>query len=328
MSSPPDDFSIVHFSTEALPAGERVPMWRDFYGPLIARVDIEPLSDGPPTFEANVRVMPGLTIANVTSSPVRLERKSKHFVSEDDRVCLAVSLSGGGWLSHLGRELARPAGGAYLCSHCDPLDAALGQGTSRFTTLSIPRRTLAAVVPQFENHFMRPIAPDTEALRLLIGYIEVLDQQHLSRPDLRRVAVTHVHDLVALALGAGPAVVEMASARGLRAARLHAIKSDIRAALGQQDLTLTALAARHGVSPRYVQALLESDGTTFSQFLLGERLARAHRLLSDPLQMGRSISTIAYTAGFSDLSYFNRAFRRRYGATPSEIRAVPRDREH
>jgi AraC-like DNA-binding protein len=253
MSSPPDDFSIVHFSTEALPAGERVPMWRDFYGPLIARVDIEPLSDGPPTFEANVRVMPGLTIASVTSSPVRLERKSKHFVSEDDRVCLAVSLSGGGWLSHLGRELARPVGGAYLCSHCDPLDAALGQGTSRFTTLSIPRRTLAAVVPQFEDHFMRPIAPDTEALRLLIGYIEILDQQHLSRPDLRRVAVTHVHDLVALALGAGPAVVEMASARGLRAARLHAIKSDIRAALGQQDLTLTALAARHGVSPRYVQ---------------------------------------------------------------------------
>jgi AraC-like DNA-binding protein len=326
MSSPPDDFSIVHFSTEALPAGERVPMWRDFYGPLIARVDIEPLSDGPPTFEANVRVMPGLTIASVTSSPVRLERKSKHFVSEDDRVCLAVSLSGGGWLSHLGRELARPVGGAYLCSHCDPLDAALGQGTSRFTTLSIPRRTLAAVVPQFEDHFMRPIAPDTEALRLLIGYVEILDQQHLSRPDLRRVAVTHVHDLVALALGAGPAVVEMASARGLRAARLHAIKSDIRAALGQQDLTLTALAARHGVSPRYVQALLESDGTTFSQFLLGERLARAHHLLSDPLQTGRSISTVAHAPGFSDLSYFNRAFRRRYGATPSEIRAVRRDR--
>jgi AraC-like protein len=183
MSSPPSDFSIVHFSTEALPARERVPMWRDFYGPLIARLDIEPLSDGPPTFEADFRVMPGLTIASVTSSPVRLERKSKHLISEDDRICLAVSLSGGGWLTHLGRELARPAGGAYLCSHCDPLDAALGQGISRFTTLSIPRRTLAAVVPRFENQFMRPIAPDTEALRLLIGYIELLTQQRLSRPS-------------------------------------------------------------------------------------------------------------------------------------------------
>jgi AraC-like DNA-binding protein len=326
MSSPPSDFSIVNFSTEALPARERLPMWRDFYGPLIARLDIEPLSDGPPTFEANFRVMPGLTVASVTSSPVRLERTSKHFISEDDRVCLAVSLSGGGWLSHLGRELARPAGGAYLCSHCDTLDAALGQGISRFTTLSIPRRTLAEIVPQFENHFMRPIAPDSEALRLLIGYLELLDLQRLSRPELRRVAVTHVHDLVALALGAAPDIAEMAFGRGLRAARLHAIKSDIRTALAQQGLTLTALAARHGVSPRYVQALLESDGTTFSQFLLGERLARAHRLLSDPLQIGHSISAIAYAAGFGDLSYFNRAFRRRYGATPSDIRIAARHR--
>jgi len=34
----------------------------------------------------------------------------------------------------------------------------------------------------------------------------------------------------------------------------------------------------------------------------------------------RRISDIAYDAGFGDLSYFNRVFRRRYDATPSEIR--------
>ena len=33
-----------------------------------------------------------------------------------------------------------------------------------------------------------------------------------------------------------------------------------------------------------------------------------------------SITEIAYEAGFSDLSYFNRAFRRAHGATPSDIR--------
>jgi AraC-like DNA-binding protein len=33
-----------------------------------------------------------------------------------------------------------------------------------------------------------------------------------------------------------------------------------------------------------------------------------------------SITAIAFDAGFGDLSYFNRTFRRRYGATPSDIR--------
>jgi AraC-like DNA-binding protein len=85
---------------------------------------------------------------------------------------------------------------------------------------------------------------------------------------------------------------------------------------------LTALAARHCVTPRYVQTLFEGEGTTFSQFLRGERLARVHRMLRDPRHAGHSISGIAYDAGFGDLSHFNRAFRRRYGATPSEMRAA------
>jgi AraC-like DNA-binding protein len=34
------------------------------------------------------------------------------------------------------------------------------------------------------------------------------------------------------------------------------------------------------------------------------------------------ISVIACDAGFGDLSYFNRTFRRAYGVSPSDIRAA------
>jgi AraC-like DNA-binding protein len=74
------------------------------------------------------------------------------------------------------------------------------------------------------------------------------------------------------------------------------------------------------VTPRYLQRLFESDGTTFSAFLLGRRLARAHRMLSEPRSVQRQVSAIAYDAGFGDLSYFNRCFRRLYGATPMDVR--------
>jgi AraC-like DNA-binding protein len=49
--------------------------------------------------------------------------------------------------------------------------------------------------------------------------------------------------------------------------------------------------------------------------------------ISGPLSAGRSITAVAFEAGFNDLSYFNRTFRRRFGLTPSEARAArgPRD---
>ena len=33
------------------------------------------------------------------------------------------------------------------------------------------------------------------------------------------------------------------------------------------------------------------------------------------------ISSVAFDCGFGDVSYFNRAFRRRYGMAPSDVRA-------
>jgi AraC-like DNA-binding protein len=95
--------------------------------------------------------------------------------------------------------------------------------------------------------------------------------------------------------------------------------------LNRHELSLASLAARHRVTPRHVQMLFESDGTTFSRFLLAQRLARAHHMLSNPLLAERTISSIAYDAGFGDLSHFNRAFRHRYGVTPSDIRAGSRE---
>jgi len=85
-------------------------------------------------------------------------------------------------------------------------------------------------------------------------------------------------------------------------------------------MSIGIVASYLGVTPRYLQRLFESDGTTFSEFLLGQRLARAYRMLCEPQSAQRQVSAIAYDVGFSDLSYFNRCFRRHYGATPTDMR--------
>jgi AraC-like DNA-binding protein len=88
---------------------------------------------------------------------------------------------------------------------------------------------------------------------------------------------------------------------------------------------VTALATRHRISVRYIQRLFEYEGTTFSQFVRDQRLVQVHRMLADPRHVHRPISTIAYDVGFGDLSTFNREFRRRFGATPSDVRAAERN---
>jgi AraC-like DNA-binding protein len=133
-----------------------------------------------------------------------------------------------------------------------------------------------------------------------------------------------VQDLMALAIGATPDAEEAAQGRGLRAARLHAIKQDIARNLSRPELSVAMLARRHGCTPRFVQRLFETEGTTFTEYVLAQRLARAHRMLLDPRRESEKISVVAYDSGFGDVSYFNRMFRRHFGAAPSDIRAQAR----
>ena len=86
-------------------------------------------------------------------------------------------------------------------------------------------------------------------------------------------------------------------------------------------MSVAAVAVRQGVTPRYIHKLFENEGGTFSEYVLDRRLCAAHRLLTNRRLADRSIASVAYDCGFGDLSYFNRTFRRRYNATPTEVRS-------
>jgi AraC-like DNA-binding protein len=202
-----------------------------------------------------------------------------------------------------------------------------GPAQNSVSLLRVPARFLSPLVGDLEAAYGRAIPADNRALQLLIRYLGILEEaEAFVVPDLRRQAVTHIHDLMAFAIGATRDAAEIATLQGGRAARLRVIKEDIVSHLDQADLSVAAIAARHGVMPRYVQRLFEDGGMTFTDYVLAQRLTHAHRLLTDARHAGRKISAIAYGTGFGDLSYFNRAFRQRYGITPSDLRAAARVR--
>jgi hypothetical protein len=90
-----------------------------------------------------------------------------------------------------------------------------------------------------------PIPAENPALQLPTRYIGILEQTGaFAVPELRRQAVIHIHDLIALAIGATRDPAEIAKRRGARAARLRTIKEDLAARLDQPDLSVATIATR------------------------------------------------------------------------------------
>jgi len=313
----PNAPKLIRFSTNDLPERGRLDAFLDIYGRTILKHDVEPIGDSPFEFQAKLYALPGLGLSSAVISPCVAPRRLRHIDSDD--LVLNISLTGGRIVHQRGREATTHEGEAILTTSGDPGIVTILK-ESPIISLRVPRDILKATIADLDSALLRPIAPATPALRLLTSHVgAIADVDTLTSPGLRNPVVAHVHDLVSLTIGATREAAEIAQGRGVREARLRAIKREIMENLGNHGLSIAAIAARHGITPRYVHILFEDEGTTFSQFVLGHRLARAHRMLRDPRHVAHSITSIAFECGFGDLSHFSRAFRRQYGATPSDI---------
>lgn len=104
---------------------------------------------------------------------------------------------------------------------------------------------------------------------------------------------------------------------------LAATQAYINAHYRRPDLSVHEIADDLGLSARQIQRAFAVIGTTPTRYLLQKRLEHARRAIEERRQGRRAglISSIAYEAGFSDLSYFNRCFRRAFGQNPKAVSA-------
>jgi AraC-like DNA-binding protein len=84
------------------------------------------------------------------------------------------------------------------------------------------------------------------------------------------------------------------------------------------ELSIQDMADDLGMSLRQLQRGFAGISSTPTKYLLVRRLEHARRALDDRRsgRRGDLISSLAYEAGFSDLSYFQRCFRKAFGMTP------------
>lgn len=208
-------------------------------------------------------------------------------------------------LLHPGAMLLGNAGTCYECGH------AHGRGDRCIAVNIAPalfEEIAAFAAGSARFRFGVPMLPSGPALARALVALE--DAAGRAAPRMEELVLAVTGEVVAAAAGtvlrceACPAADER---RVSRAIRLIEARAD-------DALGLDALAAEAGMSRyHFLRRFRRVTGRTPYRYLLDLRLRRA------ALRLRRSrerVATIAYEAGFGDLSTFNAQFRAAFGQTP------------
>lgn len=309
-------------STRDVPQRERLAFLHDFVARNWAGMRFCPLDARNVDIDLAVFDLPDEVTVARGHYPPMIGSRSRDLLSDGrDNYTLAI-VSGDHEVSIAGKtDLTVKAGDMILVNEANCFEVRHSRAMT-VDVMSLGRKQIALRVPRIEFAPFYHVPRAAPGAAMFVGYTDLLRQAPPAGEKARKLAASHVHDLLSVVLedfvpGGGDR-----NERGIRAARLELLKKAIAERLTDPSLSIVSLAKRQGVTPRYIQQLFEGEGTTFTEFVRDRRLELAFDRLDGGAPELQSIADLAYHCGFEDLSNFNRAFRRRYGMTPSEVRAA------
>lgn len=313
-------------SSSIFPERNRLNSWREHFGEQFLRLQIDPLDDEPFRYDASFTMMPGLHVAKGSVSAIRCTRTTDLIDDSNDDVVILIPQRGLMQVIEGGQEMTIGPGDALVRRSSE-----VGQTLSTsgdYLTMSVPHTALAGQVLDIDRLGFAIVPEENTALRLLAGYLNTVltlnIRENLQPPDFAAstLAARHVHELTGLVLDSSRDNWHRldTAGSGIQEARMAAIHSEIARHAIDPDFSINDVARRQGVSPGYIRKLLAARGERFTDTLRSARLDLAYRMLRDQRHQHSRITEIAYHCGFSDISYFNRSFRQRFGMTPGEAR--------
>lgn len=90
--------------------------------------------------------------------------------------------------------------------------------------------------------------------------------------------------------------------------------------LNDSALSVAAIAAVLRVSTRYLQQLWACEGDSLAGYIANLRLERVMASMRHPARKQESLTQIAMSHGFVNMSHFSKVFRQKYDETPSAFR--------
>jgi len=294
-------------------------IWRTLVRPY---VDLE-IESGPQPFtgEMSGTHLGDSLISHSTCSTAMRHRRSALDVrrSQVDHLLIQLFVDGGTQGDYGKRQVKVGAGSIGLLDLGQTMDSR----TASFSTitLTVPRDRLPTALRDRKLHGAL-LDPSQGATRLLASHLTQL-MQHASGLTREAMSASVNAGLMLLSgsLSALRAADNDGEARQMVSDGMHRlVRRHIERHLDSDQLSPETIAAAIGISRSSLYRLFLRDGGV-NAYVQGRRLDRCfdELLLATGNRIG--IAELAYRYGFSSESAFSRAFRLRFGASPSEVRA-------
>jgi len=236
---------------------------------------------------------------------------------ESEHIFFLVQMSGSYNMDHNGFRITTRVGDCVLLDSTKTVEFYFPEGGSRLLSLHLPRQVfLSACEGSVEiGQLLRRDHPMAAAIRQQLVKFGLNSQT----PDTKGKASNDMFlSMIQLAFTKQSGMSDILQWDS-NAHRYELLLQYIDSNLGSEKLSLDWLANKMNLSPRQIQRIFGKEDSSFVKVVRHKRL----NLVADYLRsFGKvektRISEIAFGAGFSDLSNFNRSFKSHFGKTPSE----------
>jgi AraC family transcriptional regulator, positive regulator of tynA and feaB len=309
------------WSTDHVPPKQALSYWKDAVCDAFLKVQTE--YDDTAGFQGTITCTPiGTLVANDVRSQSHIVKRNQQGIGRDRDDWFFVNLHKAGTCSLTqGRQTHTPMVGDFsFHDSTRPFDLRFHDDMA-LTCFVVPQSALLARTTDARSAVAKPLLCGGAGI-LFRNFASALAQAApgLSVPE-GMLAGNIFIDLLALALGANDDGRE-AARPAARRILFEQVCAHIRSMIADPELTISAAADGVHMAPRTLQTLFQAHGTSFTAFVIEQRLLLADRLLTRSQSM--TVTDVAYAVGFSDLSHFSRMYRRRFELTARDRRGEPK----
>ena len=315
MNPPNEPVAVIESMRFAFPAD--VPGSLEAFAAIVAPLfELEPLAPHTPFFgEAEVYFLPDVVLSRGNCSGARYRRSVEMLRHSEADGVLVVAYRGGPVRFEIEGEPETIAPGEIVFFDLRR-PATIVAPNPENISLIVSRRRLEALVPSLDATAHGFVLRGGANRALLWAHLQSL---HAVAGSVTAEQAPTIGDAtIQLVAGCLRESSRQAPPPGVRAVTLAEIKDAIEGRLGEPEFGPQSLIQELGISRATLYRLFEPLGGV-KAYILERRLLNALRVISTPSPGRPRIKELSYGLGFSHPSAFSRAFRTRFGVSPSAV---------